>query len=100
MRNAINAEDILAALPTEARQEFKNRLKSETGVEFTLGISKRQRKHRWASAKGHVVAIRFTDEQYAIVRDRAKDNGRSPGEYIKWQITRSHLKPKHSINKT
>jgi hypothetical protein len=98
MTKAIDAHDILTALPPEARQEFKDRLRSEAGVTITLTTAtpsrKRKKKHNFASAKGHVVGIRFTDEQYAVVFRRAADNGRSPGDYLKWLGTRSHLKPK------
>jgi hypothetical protein len=86
MTRPIDAQDILAALPPEARDDFKQQIKQQGGVEVTFTVSKagHKRKHRWASAKGHVVAVRFTDEQYAIVSSRAADNGRSPGEYLKW----------------
>ena len=94
MTRPIDAQDILAALPPEARDDFKQQVKQQGGVEVTFTVSKaaRKRKHRWASAKGHVIAVRFTDEQYAIVSSRAADNNRSPGEYLKWIGSQDHGK--------
>jgi hypothetical protein len=92
MTKAIDAHDILTALPPEARQEFKDRLRSEAGVTITLTTAtpsrKRNKKHNFASAKGHVVGIRFTDEQYKKLCRRADKKGLSPGEWIKSEIHR------------
>jgi hypothetical protein len=52
----------------------------------------RKRKHRWETAKGHVIAVRFTDEQFESVSRRAATNEMSPGEYVKWLATREHRK--------
>jgi len=42
-----------------------------------------------------VVAIRFTDEQYAVQERRAAANGESVGDYLKHLA----IKPHHGITK-
>jgi hypothetical protein len=92
----IEVKDILQSLPSEQRPEFVKRLKAGTGVEvaFTVAGKGRKRKHRWGSARGKVVAIRFTDAQYGLVARRAAGKGLSVGDYLKWLACRSHLKGK------
>ena len=67
MTKPINAQEILAALPPEAREDFKQQLKHQGGVEVTFTVSKtgRKRKHRWASAKGTTISIRVSPEEKA-----------------------------------
>ncbi len=43
-----------------------------------------KRKHRWATAKGRVVSVRFSDTEYLMVEDRAKARSLSMGEYLRW----------------
>ncbi len=43
-----------------------------------------KKKHRWATAKGKVVGVRFSDVEYTMVAERAFDRKLSPGEYLKW----------------
>ena len=43
-----------------------------------------KRKHRWATVKGSVVSVRFSDSEYEIVERRAKGRGMSIGAYLKW----------------
>lgn len=45
---------------------------------------KSRRKNRWATAKGRVVSVRFSEEDYFIVSGRAKNRGLSVGEYLRW----------------
>ncbi len=47
-------------------------------------MTKVKRKHRWATVKGKVVSVRFSDLEYGIVERRAEGRGVSIGEYIKW----------------
>ncbi len=42
------------------------------------------RKNRWATAKGRVVSVRFSDVEYLIVERCAKQRGLSTGEYLRW----------------
>ena len=43
-----------------------------------------KRKHRWATAKGSVVSVRFSDSEYEMVERRAKGRGMSMGAYLRW----------------
>lgn len=52
----------------------------------------RKRKHRWETAKGHVIAVRFTEAEFEGISRRAATNEMSPGMYIKWLATREHRK--------
>ncbi len=94
MGKGINVQDILKSLPPGERREFADKLKREGGVEvaFTVTGKRRKRKHRWASAEGKVVAIRFTDGQYEVIARRAEARGLSPGDYLKWLSIRKHKK--------
>jgi hypothetical protein len=77
-----------------AAREMAKRLKAETGVDiaFTVVAKGRKRKHRWGTAQGRVVAVRFTDGQYAVVARRAAGKELSIGDYLKWLVIRSHSK--------
>lgn len=94
MVKGIDIEDIARSLPPEELAEFAKRLKAEGGVEvvFTVAGKRRKRKHRWASAEGKVVAVRFTDAEYEVVARRAAAKGLSTGGYLKWLSTRLHKK--------
>ncbi len=91
-----NVSDILKALPAEGRAEFADKLKREgaVGVAFTVAGKHRIRKHRWSSATGKVVSIRFTDTEYTVLLGLAAGKGLSVGDYLKWLATRSHNKRK------
>ena len=86
MVKGIKVEDILQSLPSEQRPELVKRLKTEAGVDltFTVAAKGRKRKHRWESAKGVVVAVRFSDAEFGAVSRRAAEKGLSPGLYLKW----------------
>ena len=93
MTKGIRVEDLMQGLGPDERQDFVKRLKSEGGVSVSLTVAdkRRKRKHRWNSATGRVVAVRFTESQYEVVSRRAEGKGLSTGEYLKWLATRSHL---------
>jgi len=93
LAKGIRIEDLLQGLSSDERQDFVKRVKAEGGVSVSLTVAdkRRKRKHRWDSATGRVIAVRFTDSQYVIVSRRAEAKGLSPGEYLKWLATRSHL---------
>ncbi len=42
-----------------------------------------KRKHRWATVKGSVESVRFSDNEYEIVERRAKGRGMSMGAYLR-----------------
>lgn len=99
MAGKVSADDLLAGIlkekGAEAAKDLVKRLKRETGVNvaFTVAPQGRKRKHRWGTVEGKVVAVRFTDGQYAAVVRRAAGKGLSVGDYLKWLSTRSHHKP-------
>jgi len=96
MGKGIEVTEILKALPREARAEFADKLKREGGVEvaFTVAGKRRKRKYRWGTAKGRVVAVRFTDSQYEILSRRAAKAGISVGEYLKVRAVGNRSKGK------
>jgi hypothetical protein len=99
MDKSLSIEDAIKAfkaLPEKGRDDFFDQLKLERGVKVAFAVAGRshKRKHRWDSAQGRVVSIRFTDEQYEMVRERAASDKLSVGEYLKWLATRSHTKSK------
>ena len=53
-------------------------------------MKKVKRKHRWATVKGKVVSVRFSDVEYEMVERRARGRGMSIGAYLKWltRVTR------------
>jgi hypothetical protein len=63
-------------------------LKAE-GLDVTLALRPkgRRRKNRWHTAKGKVVAVRFTDAEYGLLERTAKARGLSPGGHLKWLHT-------------
>jgi hypothetical protein len=77
----------------DAAKNIMQQLRAEGfDLALTLRPRKRRRKNRWASAKGKVVAVRFTDADYEILERTAKAKGLSPGGYLKWLATRSNGK--------
>lgn len=83
-----SARALLTAAGTgqpDAVKDIVKQLRAE-GLDVTLTLQprKRRRQHRWDSAKGKVVAVRFTDTEYRLLERRAKAKGLSPGGYLKW----------------
>ncbi len=98
MVKGIDVKDILKALPAEGRAEFAGKLKREAGVQvaFTVSGQGRKRKHRWGTVKGKVVAVRFTERQYAALEKQADDNNVSVGSWLKLLgLTRASLLQEH-----
>ena len=57
-------------------------------------IDTQRKRTGWHRAKGVVVSIRFTDEQYEVLHRRAVAKTLSIGDYVKWMITRNHHRTK------
>jgi len=85
MAKGVDAQELLAALPAEARAEFQKQVKSQAGVSLTFTVSKgkRKRKGNWASLKGRVVAVRFSDHEYERLSGLGRKYKVSVGEYVK-----------------
>jgi predicted nucleotidyltransferase len=98
MASKIQADELLKGIleekGAEAAKDLVKRLRRETGVDiaFTVLPKRRKRKHRWGTARGKVVAVRFTDSQYQHLTERASKQGKSVGDFVKWLCTRSHHK--------
>lgn len=98
MAKGIEAGEVLAGLArvqgAEAVRDFARRVKKETGTDlaFTLVEKGRKRKHRWGTAQGRVVAVRYTDAEYEKLEGRARPNRWSVGAQVKFETTRSHRK--------
>jgi hypothetical protein len=69
----------------DATKAFASELKRKGGVDVTFTVARqgRERKHRWASAKGVVVAVRLMDAENAALERRLIGKGTTKGLYIK-----------------
>lgn len=92
MAKGIPVEDILKALPPQQQTELIDKLRRGGGVSVNISRSYRKRKHRWDTAEGKVISVRFTIAEFDKVCDRAQHRGETPGLYLKYLATRSHKK--------
>ena len=53
---------------------------------------KRKKSSRWHTIQGKVVSMRFSDTEYILVKDRAKNRRKSIGLYIKWLLRKTRDK--------
>ena len=53
-------------------------------------VKRAKRKNRWATAKGRVVGVRLSENEYLVLAERAKYKDMSVGEYMRL-ITRVAL---------
>ena len=84
MSKPVQATEILAALPPEARADFQKQIKSEAGVTLNLKVSKgkRGRKGNWGSVKGYVVSARVSSDLYQNIKRCARQGHVTVGEFV------------------
>ena len=84
MSKPVQATEILAALPPEARADFQKRIKSQAGVTLNLKVlkGKRGRKGNWGSVKGYVVSARVSSEVHQYIKRSARQDQITVGEFV------------------